>query len=70
MVVVITKLCLTNFVTPWTSSLAGSSDHGILQARNTGVGSHSFLQGIFPTQGSNLVSCVAGRFFTFRGDRG
>ena len=24
------------------------------QARNTGVGSHSLLQGIFPTQGSNL----------------
>ena len=24
------------------------------QARNTRVGSHSFLQGIFPTQGSNL----------------
>ena len=38
--------------------------HGLLPARvlypwnsvgkNTGVGSHSFLQGIFPTQGSNL----------------
>ena len=29
--------------------------HGILQARqNTGVGSLSLLQGIFPTQGSNL----------------
>ena len=31
----------------------GSSVHGILQAR-TGVGLHSLLQGIFPTQGSNL----------------
>ena len=29
------------------------SVHGISQV-NTGVGSHSFLQGIFPTQGSNL----------------
>ena len=25
---------------------------------------HSLLQGIFLTQGSNLVSCIAGRFFT------
>ena len=27
--------------------------HGILQAKNAGVGSLSLLQGIFPTQGSN-----------------
>ena len=32
--------------------------------KNTGVGSHSLLQGIFLTQGSNLGICVAGRFFT------
>ena len=35
--------------------------------KNTGVGCHFLLQGIFPTQGSNLLSCVpcmAGRFFT------
>ena len=45
-------------------SLPGSSVHGILQARNssgknTGVGYHSLLQGIFPTQGSNpgLLHC-------------
>ena len=31
--------------------------------QNTGVGSHSFLQVIFPTQGSNQVSCIAGGFF-------
>ena len=31
---------------------------------NTGVSSLSFLQGIFPTQGSTQVSHVAGRFFT------
>ena len=34
--------------------------HGILQGQNTGVGSLSFLQGVFPTQ----VSHIAGRFFT------
>ena len=32
--------------------------------KNTGVGCHSCLQGIFPTQGLNLVSYNAGRFFT------
>ena len=32
--------------------------------QNTGVGSLSLLQGIFPTQGSNKVSCIAGQFFT------
>ena len=32
----------------------GSSVHGISPGKNTGVGSHSFLQGIFLTQGSNL----------------
>ena len=33
--------------------------------KNTGVGCHSLLQGIFPTQGWNLASCVAGRSFTY-----
>ena len=34
--------------------------------QNTEVGSCSLLQGIFPTQGSNLgqVSCIAGGLFT------
>ena len=32
--------------------------------KNTGVGCHFFPQGIFLTQGSNQVSCIAGRFFT------
>ena len=35
--------CVWFFVTPWNSP-----------GQNTGVGSLSFLQGIFPTQGSNL----------------
>ena len=34
-------------------SLPGSSVHGILQAGNTLVGTHSLLQGILPTEGSN-----------------
>ena len=31
----------------------GSSVHGISPGKNTGVGCHALLQGIFPTQGSN-----------------
>ena len=43
----------TRLLCPWNSL-----------GKNTGVGSHSLLQGIFPTQWSNLVSRIAGRFFT------
>ena len=32
----------------------GSSVHEIYQAKDTGVGCHFLLQGIFPTQGLNL----------------
>ena len=36
--------------------------------KNTGVGGHGLLQGVFPTQGSNLCllrpPALAGRFFT------
>ena len=38
---------------PMDCSLPGSSVHGILQGKNTGVGCHALLQGIFSTQGSN-----------------
>ena len=40
-------------------SLPGSSVHAIFPGKNTGVGHHALLQGIFPTQGSNLrLSCL------------
>ena len=39
---------------PMDCSPPGSSVHGILQARMTGVGCHFLLQGIFPMQGLNL----------------
>ena len=46
--------CVQVFVTPWTvCSLPGSSVHGDSAGKNTGVGSHAFLQGIFTTQESN-----------------
>ena len=32
--------------------------------KNTGVDCHSLLQGMFPTQGLNLVSHIASRLFT------
>ena len=32
--------------------------------KNTGVGCHALLQGIFPTQGSNLYPNIAGGFLT------
>ena len=43
----------------WLHSPPGSSVHGASPGKNTGVGCHDFLQGIFPTQGSNpgLLYC-------------
>ena len=35
-------------------NLPGSSVHGDFPGKNTGVGCHALLQGIFQTQGSNL----------------
>ena len=41
-------VCVLNHFSP-----PGSSVHGILQGKNTGVGCHALHQGIFPTQGRN-----------------
>ena len=38
---------------PMDCSLLGSSVHGDSPGKNTGVGCHALLQGIFPTQGLN-----------------
>ena len=43
----------TRLLCPWKSP-----------GRNTGVGCHSLLQGVFLTQGSNPGLLIAGRFFT------
>ena len=40
-------------MTTWTVACQGSSIHGDSPSKNTGVGCHDHLQGIFPTQGSN-----------------
>ena len=41
------------FVTPWTVAHQAALSMGF-PSKNTGVGCHAPLQGIFPTQGSNL----------------
>ena len=51
-VCLIAQSCLT-LSNPMDCSLPGSSVHGDSPGKNTGVGCHALLQGIFPTQGSN-----------------
>ena len=53
--------CLT-FCDPMNCSPRDSSVHGDSLGKNTGIGFHAILQGIFPTKGSN-PSHIAGRFF-------
>ena len=48
----VSQSCLT-LCNPMDSSLPGSSVHGDSPGKNTGVGCHSLLRRIFPTQGSN-----------------
>ena len=52
------QLCLT-LCNHMECSPSGSSVHGDSPDKNTGVGCHALLQGIFPTQGSNpcLLHC-------------
>ena len=54
----VTQSCLT-LCDPMDCSPPGSSVHGDSPGKNTGVGCHALLQGIFPTQGSNpgLLHC-------------
>ena len=52
----------------------GSSVHGDSWGKNTVVGCHALLQGVFPTQGLklrllHLLHCNAGEFFTTRDTR-
>ena len=51
-------MCLT-LCDPMDCSPPGSSVHGDSSGKNSGVGCHALLQGIFPTQGSNpCLSCL------------
>ena len=49
----VAQLCLT-LSDPIDCSPPGSSIHGIFSCKNTGAACHSFLQGIFYTQGWNM----------------
>ena len=51
-VCLVTRSCLT-LCDPMDCSLLGSSVQGGSSGKNTWMGCHAFLQGIFPTQGSN-----------------
>ena len=57
-VCLVTQSCPT-LCDPMNCSLPGSSVHRDSLGKNTGVGCHALLQGIFPTQGSNpgLLHC-------------
>ena len=46
--------CVRLFATPWTVACQVPLVHGSSLSKNTGVGCHSLLQGIFPTQAANL----------------
>ena len=63
MKVKVAQLSLT-LCNPMDYSPSGSSVHEDSPGKNTGVGYCALLQEIFPTQGSNQVSHIAGRFFT------
>ena len=54
----VAQLCLT-LCNPMDCSPPGSSVHGDSSSKNTRVGCHALLQGIFPTQGLNwgLLYC-------------
>ena len=56
-VYVCTFSCVWLCGTPWT--VACQTPLWDLPGKNTGVGCHFLLQGIFPTQESNPVSCIS-----------
>ena len=55
---VITSVMSISFMTPWTIAYQAPLSTRF-SSKNTGVGSHALLQGIFPTQGSNphVLNC-------------
>ena len=67
----VTQLCPT-LCNPIDWSLPGSSIHGDSPGKNTGVGCHALLQGIFPTQGWNsglpycwqILYCLIHHFYS------
>ena len=68
MKVLVSQLCLT-LCNPMECSLAGSSVHGILQARIVEWVAISYSRGSSWPRDQTQVSCIAGRFFTVRATR-
>ena len=62
MLCLVTQSCPT-LCDPMDCSPPGSFVYGDSPGKNTGVGCHALLQGIFPSQGWNPVSRTAGGFF-------
>ena len=54
---------MSDFATLWTVAHQAPLSMGFSRQEYC-CGCHALLQGIFPTQGSNLHCCVAGGFFT------
>ena len=64
MCLLVAQLC-PHPLRPMDCSPLGSSVHGDSPGKNTGVGCHALLQGIFLAQGSSPgLSLIAGEFFT------
>ena len=61
----VTQSCLT--LRPIGCSPPGLSVHGASPDKNTGVGCHALLQGIFPIQGLNLGLLHCRRIFYYQG---
>ena len=64
MCVCVSYSVVSDSLTPWTVAtrlLCPWKNFFLPPGKNTGVGSHSVLRGVFPTQGLNLVSCIADR---------
>ena len=59
MCAVLSRSVISNSLDPMDCNPPGTSVHGDSPGKNTGVGCHALLQGIFPTQGSNpgLTHC-------------
>ena len=63
MLCLIAQLCPA-LCDPMDYSLPGSSVHVDSPGKNTGVGCHALLQGIFQPRDRTQVSRIAGGFFT------
>ena len=61
MLCIVVQSCPT-LCDPMGCNLSGSSVHGDSPGKNTGVGCHALLQGIFPTRDWTQVSRIAGRY--------